>query len=188
MVNIRVSETEAAEKVCIYGKPAAFWVYPREGTWTTRKYQEILDLCEADPILNGVYSAACCEGGFAWPGNEESSKLWESQTGHLKYSGRMYDRQIRTYGTNTPHTERMALSSIPIPVSKTMFEKFGGIPALYLRAKCCPNFEMVVRLMSIFRNCRHTILATNGFKVIDNVAQLKQGKHYLITKREIPRS
>ncbi len=78
----------------------------------------------------------------------------------------------------------MVLSDIPIHIRNMGFGPFSEIPTICIRAKCCPDFEMVVHLMVIFGRCRHTIIATDGFKIIENMARLKPGKHYLINKKQ----
>ena len=163
---------------CIYNRicDASFYVYPKDGIWNGKTQYEIMMACEEDDDLKGVHMPSCVEGGFAWEGTDESSKLWHdttiSQTDPIVIKK---DREIRTYnssrcGAFTGYWRDTLFTETKNIAPRHMIPWAGrsSINCFQCRAKGNPSLGMVIKLLKIFRDQGHLILGTTGFKINAN--------------------
>src|SRR5581483_10146008 len=135
--------------VCIYGEPASFMIYPKDGIWSFSQVYDILVDCQNISCLNGVYPLTCAvEGGFAWSGTVESTNKWYKNIGSRNDSTSLVERQIRTYGISAGSVDGnkndwMQLMPTSPNFNTNMFhstrERYykgtTSLPAIWLRSK-----------------------------------------------------
>lgn len=191
-----------ATPCCIYSHElcAGFSVYPSHGIWTLRKYLEILNACDADEVLNGVYQAPCSEGGFAWEGTDESVRLYlrnvRSPIEDIEICKSVMPPSIRTYGAceffgfrRAPARawHQLQFTDEELDEQSDIDESYRrgkhALPCIRCRSKFNPPLEKVVRLMQLFEAQGHIILQTEGFQTLyDRSIRITPKKYHSIVR------
>ena len=182
--------------VCIYGQPASFMIYPKDGIWSFSQVYDILKDCQNIPCLSGAYPLTCAvEGGFAWSGTVESTNRWYKNIGARNDSTSLVDRQIRTYGISAgsaPGNKNDWQQLMPLSpdfndnmfksVDQRYYKGTIQLSCIRLRAKCNPSMDMVIELCRLLGRRGHIILETEGFKLsADNVSLTPRKTHKYVT-------
>lgn len=186
---------------CIYGTPAEFLIYPKDGIWSFSRLYDILTDCENVPCLKGAYPLSISEGGLAWPGTIESTKRWYHNTRTTNTDPNvLVERQIRTCGIKSKWVAiewrdnwKQLMPASPY-FNENVFDSTRGyyvkdnakLSAICLRAKCNPSMEMVTELCKLFQRRGHTVLETEGFKLNAGQVDLTPKKeHKYISASEV---